>query len=59
MQYAAGIQRHVRPLRHEPGAEEYFERLPSYLQDRIRPRYQMVNSFATLEACAERFCGPE
>ncbi|MEQ2442439.1 hypothetical protein [Pseudoflavonifractor intestinihominis] len=46
-------------FRHEPGAEEYFERLPSYLQDRIRPRYQMVNSFATLEACAERFCGPE
>ena len=46
-------------FRHEPGAEECFERLPSYLQDRIRPRYQMVNSFATLEACAERFCGPE
>ena len=46
-------------FRHEPGAEEYFERLPSYLQDRIRPRYQMVSSFAVLAACAKRFCEPE
>ena len=46
-------------FRHEPGAEEYFERLPSYLQDRIRPRYQMVSSFAVLEACAKQFCEPE
>ena len=46
-------------FRHEPGAEEYFDKLPSYLQDRIRPRYRMVNSFAALEDCAERFCGPE
>ena len=46
-------------FRHEPGAEEYFDRLPSYLQDRIRPRYQMVNSFAELEDCAERLSGPE
>ena len=46
-------------FRHEPGAEEYFDQLPSYLQDLIRPRYQMVNSFAELEDCAERLSGPE
>lgn len=46
-------------FRHEPGAEEYFDQLPSYLQDRIRPRYQMVNSFSTLEDCANRFRGLE
>ena len=46
-------------FRHEPGAEEYFDQLPSYLQGRIRTRCQMVNSFSTLEDCADRFRGLE
>ncbi len=36
-------------FRHEPGAEEYFNALPSYLQDRITPCYRSIDSFERLE----------
>ena len=42
-------------FRHEPGAEDYFEALPSYVQDQIAPRYRAVDSFARLENYADRF----
>jgi len=42
-------------FRHEPGAEEYFDSLPSYIQDRIGPRYRSVDSFDRLEEYVERF----
>lgn len=41
-------------FRHEPGAEDYFEALPGYLQDRISPRYQSIDSFTRLEEYAEK-----
>lgn len=41
-------------FRHEPGAEEFFEALPGYLQDRIGPRYQSIDSFSRLEEYAEK-----
>lgn len=45
-------------FRNEPGAEEYFNLLPSYLQDQIRPRYKMVDSFSHLQECAINFSHP-
>ncbi len=41
-------------FRHDHSAEEYFDSLPSYVQDRIRPRFQMVDSFHRLESMVER-----
>lgn len=40
-------------FRHDHSAEEYFDSLPSYVQDRIRPRYEMIDSFGRLENMAE------
>lgn len=42
-------------FRHVPGAEDYFEGLPSYVQDRISPRYQCIDSFERLEEFAGRY----
>lgn len=36
-------------FRHEPGAEDYYNALPSYVQDQISPRYKAVDSFGRLE----------
>ncbi len=36
-------------FRHEPGAEEYFNALPSYVQDQIAPRYRSIDTFERLE----------
>lgn len=44
-------------FRHDHSAEEYFDELPSYLQDRIRPRYKMVDSFNRLENMVEKHRG--
>lgn len=41
-------------FRHDHSAEEYFDSLPSYVQDRIRPRYEMIDSFNRLEGMAEK-----
>lgn len=41
-------------FRHDRSAEEYFDSLPSYIQDRIRPRYEMVDSFERLAGLAEQ-----
>lgn len=40
-------------FRHDHSAEEYFDSLPSYVQDRIRPHYQRIDSFGRLENLAE------
>lgn len=40
-------------FRHDHSAEEYFDSLPSYVQDRVRPRYQMVDSFDRLASLAD------
>ena len=39
-------------FRHERGAEDFFNALPSYVQDRIGPRYQSIDSFERLEEYA-------
>ena len=35
-------------FRHDRNAEEYFDELPSYVQDQIRPRYQAIDTFDRL-----------
>ena len=42
-------------FRHERGAEEFFDSLPSYVQDRIGPRYLSIDSFERLEEYAEKY----
>ena len=39
-------------VRHEPRAEEYFNRLPDYVQDQITARYRSVDSLERLHAFA-------
>ena len=49
-------------FRHEPGAEDYFNRLPDYVQDQIAARYLTVDSMERLQSCAARMMqgpGPE
>lgn len=41
-------------FRHDRNAEEYFDELPSYIQDRIRPRYKNVDTFDRLMSFAEQ-----
>lgn len=40
-------------FRHDRNAEEYFDELPSYIQDQIRPRYKHVDSFDRLMGFAD------
>ncbi len=40
-------------FRHDRNAEEYFDELPSYIQDRIRPSYKNVDTFDRLMSMAE------
>lgn len=46
-------------FRHERGAEEYFDALPSQVQDHIRPRFLAVDSYDRLldmaEACKKGY----
>lgn len=41
-------------FRHEPRAEEYFNALPSHIQDQICAQYQSVDSLERLEALAHK-----
>lgn len=41
-------------FRHDRNAKEFFDELPSYLQDQIRPRYQNVDTFDRLLEYADR-----
>ena len=41
-------------FRHDRNAEEFFDELPSYLQDQIRPRYRNVDTFDRLLEYADR-----
>ena len=42
-------------FRHGRGAEDFFNALPSYVQDRIGPRYQSIDSFERLEEYAVKY----
>lgn len=45
-------------FRHDRNAEEYFDELPSYIQDQIRPRYKNVDTFERLMGYADTLLRP-
>lgn len=45
-------------FRHDPRAQEYFDRLPAHVQDRISARYRQVDSMERLQAMAARCHAP-
>ena len=45
-------------FRHDSRAQEYFDRLPAHVQDRISARYRQVDSRERLQAMAARCHAP-
>lgn len=45
-------------FRHDPRAQEYFDRLPAHVQDQVSAAYRQIDTMDRLERFAARYHAP-